>query len=59
MGNLTLHINQQITFQQNFADFQNNMAKSLEFFISFWKELIEETPSKTFLISLCRLYIFE
>ena len=45
-GNLTLHINQQITFQQNFADFQSTMAKSLELYISFWKELLEEAPSK-------------
>ncbi|MDR3547097.1 MAG: hypothetical protein P4M11_02265 [Candidatus Pacebacteria bacterium] len=45
VGNLTLHINQQITFQQNFADFQSKMSKSLEFYIGFWKELMEETPS--------------
>ena len=44
-GSLTLHMNQQITFQQNFADFQNKMVKSLELYISFWKELMEETPS--------------
>jgi len=46
-GNLTLHINQQITFQQQFAEFQDKMTKSLEFYISFWKELMEEAPSNS------------
>lgn len=47
-GNMTLHMNQQIMFQQNFADFQIQMVKALELYISFWKELMEETPSSFF-----------
>ena len=44
-ADLSLDVQNLINFQQQFTHFQDNMSRTVELYLAFWKELIEDTPS--------------
>ena len=55
--NLSLDVHNLINFQQQFTHFQENMSRTVELYLAFWKELIEDTPSTIYYIYLLIYYL--